>query len=77
MAPAAETVHDRPGRERSDGGRTDHGAGEAPAGFVILQPLADGAARAERLLETACELELEPGVAVQWFAVRLEPPSLS
>ena len=39
-----------------------------------LQPLADGAARAERLLETACELELEPGVAVQWFAIRLEPP---
>ena len=39
-----------------------------------LQPLADGAARAERLLETACELELEPGVAVQWFAIRLDPP---
>lgn len=39
-----------------------------------LQPLADGAARAERLLETACELELEPGVVVQWFAIRLEPP---
>jgi hypothetical protein len=39
-----------------------------------LQPLADGTARAERLLETACELELEPGVAVQWFAIRLEPP---
>jgi hypothetical protein len=35
---------------------------------------ADGAARAMRLLETACELELEPGVVVQWFAIRLEPP---
>jgi hypothetical protein len=31
-------------------------------------------ARAERLLDTACELELEPGRTVQWFAVRLEPP---
>lgn len=30
--------------------------------------------RAGRLLDTACELELEPGRAVQWFAVRLEPP---
>ena len=30
-------------------------------------------ARAERLLETACELELAPGQAIQWFAVRLEP----
>lgn len=30
--------------------------------------------QAERLLDTACELELEPGRAVQWFAVRLEPP---
>ena len=30
--------------------------------------------QAERLLETACELELEPGRAIQWFAVRLEPP---
>ena len=39
-----------------------------------LQPLADATARAERLLETACEMELEPGVVVQWFAIRLEPP---
>lgn len=31
--------------------------------------------RAERLLETACELELEPGMAIQWYAVRLEPPA--
>ena len=39
-----------------------------------LQALADGASRASRLLDTACELELEPGVVVQWFAIRLEPP---
>jgi hypothetical protein len=32
-------------------------------------------AQAERLLETACELELSPGIAVQWFAVRLDKPS--
>ena len=25
------------------------------------------------LLDTACALELEPGLMVQWFAVRLEP----
>lgn len=39
-----------------------------------LAALPDDAARAGRLLETACELELEPGVVVQWYAVRLEPP---
>jgi len=39
-----------------------------------LAELADGPARARRLLETACELELEPGMTVQWFAIRLEPP---
>jgi hypothetical protein len=39
-----------------------------------LRDLADGPARARRLLETACELELEPGMSVQWFAIRLEPP---
>ncbi|MFM7455888.1 MAG: chlororespiratory reduction protein 7 [Vulcanococcus sp.] len=42
-----------------------------------LADLPDAATRAQRLLETACELELEPGVVVQWFAVRLEPPALS
>ena len=26
----------------------------------------------EWLLDTACALELEPGLTVQWFAVRLE-----
>jgi hypothetical protein len=39
-----------------------------------LKALPGAEARAERLLETACELELAPGLAVQWFAVRLEPP---
>jgi hypothetical protein len=29
---------------------------------------------ARRLLETACDLELQPGLNLQWFAVRLEPP---
>lgn len=39
-----------------------------------LRQLVDVHDRARRLLETACELELEPGRVVQWFAVRLEPP---
>ena len=39
-----------------------------------LQDLPDGQSRAQRLLETACALELAPGRTVQWFAVRLEPP---
>lgn len=34
-------------------------------------------AAAQRLLDTACDLELSPGVTIQWFAVRLEPPSSS
>jgi hypothetical protein len=39
-----------------------------------LAHLSDGGARVERLLDTACELELEPGLAIQWFAVRLDRP---
>ena len=39
-----------------------------------LAALATAAERAQRLLETACELELAPGLSIQWFAVRLEPP---
>jgi hypothetical protein len=39
-----------------------------------LLHLSSGSERAQRLLETACELEREPGVMVQWFAIRLEPP---
>ena len=31
-------------------------------------------AAAQRLLDTACDLELSPGLTLQWFAVRLEPP---
>ena len=29
---------------------------------------------AQRLLDTACELEVDQGLCLQWFAVRLEPP---
>ena len=39
-----------------------------------LSGLPMAADQAQRLLETACELELQPGVTVQWFAIRLEPP---
>ena len=42
-----------------------------PADLASWGDLEQGA---ERLLATACELELEPGRTVQWFAVRLEPP---
>ena len=28
---------------------------------------------AKRLLDTACDLEIQPGFKVQWFAVRLAP----
>lgn len=38
-----------------------------------LQPLADASARAARLLDTACELDIAPGRTVQWYAVRMEP----
>jgi hypothetical protein len=34
----------------------------------------DLAAAAQRLLDTACDLEISPGMTLQWFAVRLEPP---
>jgi hypothetical protein len=44
---------------------------QVPADLAVL---ATPLERAQRLLETACELELEPGRAIQWFAVRLEPP---
>ena len=39
-----------------------------------LAALPDGQQRAQRLLDTACELELDPGRVISWFAVRLEPP---
>ncbi|QNI95610.1 protein of unknown function DUF3571 [Synechococcus sp. A15-127] len=34
----------------------------------------DPVAAAQRLLDTACDLEISPGMTLQWFAVRLEPP---
>ena len=40
-----------------------------------LEDLPDPAAAAQRLLDTACDLEISPGVTLQWFAVRLEPPA--
>ena len=40
-----------------------------------LGALPDAASRALRLLDTACALELSPGCTIQWFAVRLEPPT--
>ena len=30
---------------------------------------------AQRLLDTACDLEISPGITIQWFAIRLEKPS--
>ena len=30
-------------------------------------------AAAKRLLDTACNLEIQPGINLQWFAVRLDP----
>ena len=27
-----------------------------------------------RLMDTACELEISPGLCLQWYAVRLDPP---
>ncbi len=30
-------------------------------------------AAAQHLMDTACELEIEPGFSLQWFAVRLDP----
>ncbi len=31
-------------------------------------------AAAQRLLDTACDLEIQPGFNLQWFAVRIDPP---
>ena len=39
-----------------------------------LAGLASPLEQAQRLLETACELELAPGLSIQWFAVRIDPP---
>ena len=40
-----------------------------------LSGLGSSAAAVQRLLETACDLELQPGLNLQWFAVRLDPPT--
>jgi hypothetical protein len=45
---------------------------EAPADLAHLSSVE---AQADRLLETACELELAPGMPIQWFAVRLDRPA--
>ena len=42
---------------------------------VDLQNEQTTKAAAKRLLETACELEIEPGINLKWFAVRLDPPA--
>ncbi len=39
-----------------------------------LQNQPSTTAAAKRLLDTACELEIETGVNVKWFAIRLKPP---
>ena len=41
-----------------------------------LRDLPDVDAAAQRLIDTACDLEISPGVTLQWFAVRLEPPTV-
>ncbi|BEV35203.1 chlororespiratory reduction protein 7 [Synechococcus sp. M16CYN] len=46
---------------------------ESPPADLMNQPNVDAAA--QRLLDTACDLELSPGITIQWFAVRLEPPT--
>jgi hypothetical protein len=45
-----------------------------PAPPADLAHLSTVEAQADRLLETACALDLAPGMAIQWFAVRLAPP---
>ena len=37
-----------------------------------LQDQSSNESAAQRLLDTACNLEIEPGFILQWFAVRLE-----
>lgn len=46
-----------------------------PAPPADLAGLPGARQQAERLLDTACELELTPGETIQWFAIRLEPPA--
>ncbi len=51
-----------------------HHVSSLPCPPADLAHLESAEAQADRLLETACELELAPGTAIQWFAVRLERP---
>lgn len=37
-----------------------------------LQKFADIGAQAKYLMETSCELDMEPGEYLQWYVVRLE-----
>jgi hypothetical protein len=37
-----------------------------------LQRYDSDRARAERLIQTACELQIAPGETVEWYAVRLD-----
>ena len=30
---------------------------------------------AQRLLDTACDLDISPGLTIRWFAIRLDKPS--
>lgn len=46
-----------------------------PAPPADLADLASDRLRAERLIDTACELAIAPGETIQWFAVRIEPPA--
>jgi hypothetical protein len=39
-----------------------------------LQSQPSVTAAAQRLLDTACDLQVGPGLSLQWFAVRLDPP---
>ena len=45
---------------------------ELPADLAGYSDLREAA---QRLLDTACDLEISPGVTLQWFAVRLELPN--
>ena len=43
---------------------------QMPADIAAVEGLPQ---QVEWLIDTACALEIEPGLTVQWFAVRLEP----
>ena len=45
---------------------------ELPKDLKEKNSLADAA---QYLLDTACDLQIKPGLKIQWFAVRLDPPN--